>query len=182
MKKLYWRPQRISTRVRCWWPWWPSAATRPWSPSACRRSSASTRRRSARPAWPQAFHAIKDERERLHSPSIRWSTRANRADRDADLPGDDQHGALPAKLTSINPNWAAVVVDWLGGPAWRRGRGGRRDVGLLPALNIGDPAALEVLKAQPVIISSAGASQWGANIPRLRGRTWSACSTTPDLR
>lgn len=77
-------------------------------------------------------------------------------------------GVLEAKQTTINPNFAAVIIDFLK----------RADVkdgdtvavgcsGSFPALNVCVYAALETLKIKPIIISSASASQWGANIPEL---------------
>jgi len=74
-------------------------------------------------------------------------------------------GVLTAKRTTINPNFAAVIVDML-----MRAGVGKDDYvavgcsGSFPALNICVYAALETLKCKPVIISSAAASQWGANI------------------
>src|SRR5262249_18075590 len=75
-------------------------------------------------------------------------------------------GVLTAKQTSLNPNFAAVVVQWL-----RRAGVGKDDVvavgvsGSFPALNICVYAALQTLGAKAVIVSSAAASQYGANLP-----------------
>lgn len=77
-------------------------------------------------------------------------------------------GVLEAKQTSINPNFAAVIVDYLMRANIQEG-----DTiavgcsGSFPALNVCVYAAMETLKLKPVIISSASASQWGANIPDL---------------
>ncbi|YCM46598.1 poly-gamma-glutamate system protein [Verrucomicrobiaceae bacterium 227] len=77
-------------------------------------------------------------------------------------------GVLEAKQTSINPNFAAVIVDYL-----KRANIQEGDTiavgcsGSFPALNVCVYAALETLKLKPIIISSASASQWGANIPDL---------------
>jgi poly-gamma-glutamate system protein len=77
-------------------------------------------------------------------------------------------GFLPAKQTSINPNFAGVLVDLLKRCGVREG-----DLvavapsGSFPAINISAYAALQTLKLKPLIISSAAASQWGANIPEL---------------
>ena len=77
-------------------------------------------------------------------------------------------GHLPSKQTSTNPNFAAVVVDMLKRADVRKG-----DLvavgcsGSFPALNTSVYAALETLEAKPVIIASAGASQFGANFPKL---------------
>ena len=75
-------------------------------------------------------------------------------------------GNLEAKLTTTNPNWAAVVVDMLKRAGVKRG-----DyvavawTGSMPAMNIAVLAAIETIGAVPVIISSIGASMWGANNP-----------------
>ena len=75
-------------------------------------------------------------------------------------------GDLEAKLTTTDPNWAGVVVDMLKSVgvdsgdyvavAW---------TGSMPAMNIAVLAAIETIGAIPVIISSIGASMWGANNP-----------------
>jgi poly-gamma-glutamate system protein len=77
-------------------------------------------------------------------------------------------GFLPAKQTSVNPNFAAVLVDLL-----RRCEVKEGDLvavgpsGSFPAMNISAYAAIQTLKLKPLIIASASASQWGANIPEL---------------
>ncbi len=79
-------------------------------------------------------------------------------------------GHLPAKQTTINPNWAAVMVRML-----REAGVSQGDVvavavsGSFPALNLATYAAIEQLGAQPVVVVSGSASQWGANVP---GLTW----------
>jgi poly-gamma-glutamate system protein len=76
------------------------------------------------------------------------------------------NGVLPSKQTAANPNFAAVVVDMLKRAGVKEG-----DVvglglsGSFPSLNICSIAAVETLGAEPVIISSGAASQWGANLP-----------------
>jgi poly-gamma-glutamate system protein len=75
-------------------------------------------------------------------------------------------GELEAKRTSINPNMAAVIVHLLKQEKLKEG-----DVvavgysGSFPAINIAVCAAITTLKLRPIIISSVGASQWGANDP-----------------
>ncbi|MGJ8697273.1 MAG: poly-gamma-glutamate system protein [Verrucomicrobiaceae bacterium] len=77
-------------------------------------------------------------------------------------------GVLEAKQTSVNPNFAAVVLEYL-----RRAGVNEGDTvavgasGSFPALNVCVYAALETLKAKPIVVSSASASQWGANVPEL---------------
>ena len=77
-------------------------------------------------------------------------------------------GHLPAKQTSVNPNWAAVALKMLREAGVNKG-----DVvavavsGSFPALNLSTYAALEELGAIPIIIVSGSASTWGANVPGL---------------
>lgn len=79
-------------------------------------------------------------------------------------------GYIDAKLSSTNPNFAAVVVQFLKDAGVDEG-----DYvavafsGSFPALNISVFAALETLEAHPIIITSVGASNYGANDPYF---TW----------
>lgn len=78
------------------------------------------------------------------------------------------HGVLPAKQVSVNPNFAAVAVEMLKEAGVKEG-----DVialglsGSFPALNVCAITASEALGLEPIVISSASASEWGANIPGL---------------
>lgn len=83
-------------------------------------------------------------------------------------PVTSNNGHLPAKQTTVNPNFAAVVVEMLKEAGVQQG-----DMvavgfsGSFPAMNIAVLSAVETLKLRPVIISSSSASQWGANHPEL---------------
>lgn len=75
-------------------------------------------------------------------------------------------GNLPAKQTSLNPNFAAVIVELLKQAGLQPGDSVAVGCsGSFPALNVSVCAALETLELKPIIISSAGASQFGANFP-----------------
>ncbi len=79
-------------------------------------------------------------------------------------------GDLDAKLTSLNPNFAAVIVEYCRRANLRAGDPVAVALsGSFPALNIGVYAALETLELQPVVTTSIGASMWGANDPAF---TW----------
>ncbi len=73
---------------------------------------------------------------------------------------------LDAKQTSVNPNFAAVAIELL-----QQAGAGEGDVvavgctGSFPALNTALFAAVEAMGAEPVIIHSAASSQFGANEP-----------------
>lgn len=79
-------------------------------------------------------------------------------------------GDLEAKLTSLNPNFAGVLVQYFRRAGLRSGDAVAVAVsGSFPALNIALFAALETMDLRPVIITSIGASMWGANDPQF---TW----------
>jgi poly-gamma-glutamate system protein len=79
-----------------------------------------------------------------------------------------ERGDLEAKLTSTNPNMAALVVRLLKEAGAREGDLVAVSLtGSLPALNISAMSAVEVLGLRPVIITSVTASMWGANYPGL---------------
>jgi poly-gamma-glutamate system protein len=79
-------------------------------------------------------------------------------------------GYIEAKLTATNPNFAAVVVDM-----FKEAGVEKNDVvavaftGSFPGMNIAVHSAFQTLKLKPIIITSVGASNWGANDPNY---TW----------
>lgn len=80
------------------------------------------------------------------------------------------YGGLEAKLTSVNPNWAAVVIDNLTKAGVKKGDAvAIAMTGSFPALNASVITAVETYGAIPIWVVSEGASNWGANIP---GLTW----------
>lgn len=79
-------------------------------------------------------------------------------------------GDLTAKLTSTNPNFAALFVAYFTELKLRPGdRIGVGWTGSFPALNVALLAACKVLDLEPVIVTSVGSSSWGANDPQF---TW----------
>ncbi len=79
-------------------------------------------------------------------------------------------GDYEAKLTSINPNWSAVVVDMLNELGIRKGDTVAMHItGSFPAINVAVIIGIETYGAVPVFASSIGSSSWGANIPEF---TW----------
>ncbi len=79
-------------------------------------------------------------------------------------------GNIESKLSSTNPNFAAAIVDMFLEAGLKK-----NDViaigytGSFPGLNIAVLAAVEVLGLKPLIITSVGASNFGANDPYF---TW----------
>ncbi len=79
-------------------------------------------------------------------------------------------GSLVSKQTSVNPNFAAVIVQWLKELRVKSGDVVAVGVsGSFPAMNVAVYSALHELGIEPIIISSTAASQWGANDPNF---TW----------
>ncbi|MFH1490967.1 MAG: poly-gamma-glutamate system protein, partial [Pseudomonadota bacterium] len=79
-------------------------------------------------------------------------------------------GNLLAKQSTMNPNWAAVLVEMLKGAGLKEGDTVAMGLsGSFPSLNLAAYAAAGAMKLKVIAISSVSASTWGANIP---GFTW----------
>ena len=79
-------------------------------------------------------------------------------------------GDLTSKLTSLNPNFAAVIVEMFKEANLKRGdKIAISYTGSFPALNIAVLSASKILELEPIIISSVGASMFGATDPDF---TW----------
>ncbi|MCB1184307.1 poly-gamma-glutamate system protein [bacterium] len=79
-------------------------------------------------------------------------------------------GDLDAKLTSLNPNFAAIFVEYFRQAGLAPGDPVAVAIsGSFPGVNIALYAALEAMELRPVVITSVGASNWGANDPQF---TW----------
>ncbi len=75
-------------------------------------------------------------------------------------------GVLEAKLTSVNPNFAAVFVQYFHDLGLKPGDPvAIAMTGSFPALNIAVLTAAEEMKLKPVVTASVGSSMWGANEP-----------------
>lgn len=85
-------------------------------------------------------------------------------------------GNYDAKLTSINPNWSALVIQMLHDLGVKRGDTvAIHMTGSFPALNVAVIIGVETYGAVPVWGSSIGSSSWGANIPKF---TWADMEKT----
>jgi poly-gamma-glutamate system protein len=79
-------------------------------------------------------------------------------------------GDITSKLTTTNPNFAAVIVHLLTEAKLAKGDTvAVAMTGSFPALNISALAAMEALELRPIVISSVGSSSWGATDPNF---TW----------
>jgi poly-gamma-glutamate system protein len=75
-------------------------------------------------------------------------------------------GNLTAKLTSLNPNFAATIVDLFKNAKLKKGdKVAFSCTGSFPAINLAVMSAAKVLELDLVIISSVGASMFGATDP-----------------
>ena len=73
-----------------------------------------------------------------------------------------------AKELSAHPDFAALAVEYLHKAGIKRGdKVAVNFSGSFPGLNISVLAAMQTIGAQPLIVSSAGASTWGANRPEF---------------
>jgi poly-gamma-glutamate system protein len=85
-------------------------------------------------------------------------------------PITSDRGMINAKILSTNPNYAAAFVDMLIKAKLKTHAVIAVGMtGSLPGWNISFLAACEALELKPVVITSVGASDWGANVPSL---TW----------
>lgn len=77
---------------------------------------------------------------------------------------------IDAKLTTVNPNWAAVVVAMLKEAKVKNGSTVAVSfTGSFPAMNLAVLSAAKAIDLRLIVITSVSSSTWGANIP---GFTW----------
>ena len=77
-------------------------------------------------------------------------------------------GNLEAKQTTLNPDFAALLLRWMVELNFHPGdRIALQLSGSFPALNVAVIIACETLGVQPLISSSLGASSFGANLPQF---------------
>ncbi|TWT36926.1 hypothetical protein KOR34_18710 [Posidoniimonas corsicana] len=170
MKKVYWRPRTVSRTALLLIAMLSVAGLviSEFTKTEQRRPYRESKLAAARAAE-EAFEIIKEARVEAGPPID--------SDHDPSETGiiglptsviTSVHGVLPAKQVSVNPNFAAVMVEMLREAGAKKG-----DVvalglsGSFPALNICAVAACETLGLEPLVISSASASEWGANVPHL---------------
>ena len=91
-------------------------------------------------------------------------------------------GRLEAKRTTTNPNFAGLVV-FLFHEAGAR-RGDAVAVGAsssFPALIVATLSAAKVMGLEPLVVSSLGSSEWGANIPEFNWTDMEDCLRTAGV-
>ena len=79
-------------------------------------------------------------------------------------------GDLDAKLTTLDPNFAAAMVELLDQAGLQSGDTiAVMLTGSMPGANMAMLIACDAMNIHPLVITSIGASQWGANDPEM---TW----------
>ncbi|HNU68154.1 MAG TPA: poly-gamma-glutamate system protein [Myxococcota bacterium] len=168
MKKLYWRPRKVSTFVLVMVALVAVAGVLLVENVTIqeRQKNYKLKLDAARLAA-QAYDVVKAERVRLKHPvNLEYDPAGTGMLGDAVTSVTTNPGYITSKRTSANPNFAAVVVQ-----LFKRAGLNRGDVvaigmtGSFPAMNINVLAAVHVLGLKPIIITSVGSSQWGANFP-----------------
>ena len=85
-------------------------------------------------------------------------------------------GRLEAKRTTTNPNFAGLVAFLLHEAGVRRGDAVAIGASSsFPALIVATLAAAKVMGLEPLVISSLGSSEWGANIPEFNWTDMEDC-------
>jgi poly-gamma-glutamate system protein len=170
MKSLYYRTQKISNRALLWiaaitllallmlrqWP----VRTSDWEKERMLEAAYRTE---------AAFEAIACRRADLGQKMLR-----SQDPHETGMLGPSMSlvttlpGHLDAKLTSINPNFAAIAVRLLLDAGIKRGDCVAIGMtGSFPALNIAVLQACESMELRPLVVSSAASSQFGANDPGM---------------
>lgn len=168
MKKVYWRPQRVSRSGMVLIALVAVAALVATEKfPVVRKQKNYAEKLAAAQLTLDAFKVIKAEKLRRGIP----------IDTEADphqtglvgrsvTPVTSNTGYLSAKRLSVNPNFSAVVVHWLKRAGVEKGDTVAVGAsGSFPALCIATFAAVQTLELSPIIVSSASASEWGANDP-----------------
>lgn len=168
MKKVYWRPQGVPRRAMLLIAMVAVSAL-----VAVEKFPVARRQRN----YPEKLVAARLALEAFNSIKSEKIARGVGIDPEADpyqtgligrsvTPVTSNTGYISAKRLSVNPNFAALVVHWLARAGVEKG-----DVvavgasGSFPALCVATFAAVQAMELTPIVISSASASEWGANDP-----------------
>lgn len=170
MKRMYWRPQRVSRTVLVLISvvaLGGFAAVESFKHKV--KQPYYVEKMAAAKIAQNAFKALQEERVRRKLPIDKTFDPAQSGlIGDQITPATTNLGSLIAKQTAMNPNFAAVMVEHLKRAGVQSG-----DLvavgysGSFPGINVNVLAALEALKLRSIIISSGASSQWGANLPEF---------------
>lgn len=166
MKRIYWRPQGASRTALVLIALLAVSALIAVEklPSTERQPWYAEKLSAARVAL-SAMRAIKAEKVRRGLPiDAQADPTGSGMIGSALTPVTSNTGYLSAKRTSVNPNFAAILLGMFKRAGVQQG-----DVvavglsGSFPALNVAAFAAMQTLQLKPIVISSAASSEWGAN-------------------
>jgi len=166
MKKLYWRPRKISTFVLVMVALVSVAGVVLVEKNTVSRERAYYRDKiAAAKLASTAFDAVRSERLRLGHPiNYEYDPSGTGLLGEANSSVTTNPGYITSKRSADNPNFAAVVVYLLKKAGLQRGDTVAIGMtGSFPGMNICVLSAMQVMGLKPIIISSVGASQWGAN-------------------
>jgi len=168
MKRIYWRPKHVSRTVLLLVAVLASVgmAAVELLPRRVEQPMLAEKLAAARLSQ-AAMAALREEHLRRGLPIDPVSDPANTGMIGIAMsPVTSNTGHLAAKQTSTDPNFAAVIVELLRRAGVEKGdRVGVAFSGSFPSLNVSVLAALQTMGLKATIISSASASQWGANNP-----------------
>ena len=170
MKRVYWRPKKISRAAICLVGLFSVAGVYlvEWRTVLVEK-----------PLYDEKIAAAKLAQRSLEVIRQERLARGHAIDLEIDPTGSGILGADATSITSIaghlrskqataNPNLAAAVYQMLAEAGVERGDCVAVGwTGSLPGLNVALCAALETLGAEPLIVASAASSQYGANFPDL---------------
>ncbi|TWU49818.1 poly-gamma-glutamate system protein [Rubripirellula reticaptiva] len=167
---MYWRPKKIS-RTWLWCSMFVSlagmAAVEHW-PKRTTSSDQETLLAAATDAQSSMQFIAEMQSERGHRVLSALDPQASHLIGPSMSMVTSKIGSLSSKQTSINPNFAAVVVRWLIDAGVKPGdRVAIGASGSWPALNIAVYSAIKAMDLRPTVILSAGSSQYGANSPDM---------------
>jgi poly-gamma-glutamate system protein len=171
MKAIYWSPRKVSRQaivLICLLALLGVAAA-----ELCKRNKLglpdTSEKFAASQLAAQAIETIRQERlERGHVFDPQFDPALSGMIGEYLTPITSVTGHLESKQTSVNPNFAAAVVEMLQQAGVKKG-----DVvavglsGSFPCLNLCACCALETMGVKPIIVASTAASQFGANRPDL---------------
>ena len=178
MKKLYWRPPGVSRRALVLIALVAFAGLVLVESFPVERKQLAYNQKLAAAALARdCMSAIRDEKQRRNIPVDPQFDPAGTGMVGVSISRVTSNvGTYTAKLTTTNPNFAAVIVHWLKQINIKEGDSVAVGVsGSFPALNVATYSAIQTLKLKPVVIASASSSGWGAN---NEGFLWLDMETT----
>lgn len=166
MKKLYWRPRKVSTLVLVMVALVSVAAVVVVEFNTVSRERIYYKEKVAAARLASvAFDAVRAERLKTGHPiNYEFDPAGTGMLGDANSAVTTNPGYITSKRSAANPNFAAVALYLMKRAGLKKGDTIAIGMtGSFPGMNICVLAAAHVLGLKPIIITSVGSSQWGAN-------------------